>query len=61
MSLLTILLSTKDLDQNEGAFNYGQTKLFNKESKPIKSSDIFDLKTNDLIKKLLLSFKLLKL
>ena len=61
MSLLIIPLSTEDLNQNEGAFDYGQTRLFDKEGKPIKSGDIFDLKTDDPIKKPLPSFKLLEL
>jgi hypothetical protein len=61
MSLLTIPLSTGVLNQNEGAFDYGQTRLFDKEGKPIKSGDIFDLKTDDPIKKPLPSFKLLEL
>jgi len=61
MSLLTIPLSTEDLNQNEGAFDHGQTRLFNREGKPIKSGDIFDLKTSDPIKKPLPSFKLLEL
>jgi hypothetical protein len=61
MSLLTLPLSTEDLSQNEGAFDYGQTRLFDKMGTPIKSGDIFDLKTDDPIKKPLPNFKLLEL
>ncbi len=61
ISLSTTPPSTEDLDQNEGAFDYGQTKLVDKETKLIKSGDIFDLKTDDPIKKPLPSFKLLEL
>lgn len=61
ISLLTIPLSTEDLNQNEGAFDYGQTRLFDREGKHIISGDIFELKTDDPIKKPLPSFKLLEL
>jgi hypothetical protein len=60
ISLSTTPPSTEDLEQNEGAFDYGQTQLFNK-GKKIKSGDIFDLKTDDPIKKPLPSFKLFEL
>lgn len=50
-----------NLDQNSGAFDYGQTYLNNKERQPIKSGDIFDLITDDPIKKPLPSFTLLEL
>jgi HNH endonuclease len=60
MSLLTIPLSTEDLDYNEGAFDNGDTKLYY-EDKRIKSGQIFELKTDDSIKKPLPSFKLLEL
>jgi len=59
--LCTEPLSTEDLIQNEGAYDYGQTVLHNKEGKRIKSGDIFNLKTDDPIKKPLPSFKLLEL
>lgn len=61
MSLLTMPLSTADLNQNVGAFDSGQTRLFDKEGKPIKSGDIYDLKTDDPINRPLPSFKLLEL
>lgn len=61
MSLLTIPLSTEDLTQNNGAFDHGQTRLFDQEGKPIKSGDFFNLKTDDPIKKPLPSVKLLEL
>jgi hypothetical protein len=61
MSLCTLPSSTEALDQNEGAFDYGQTRLVDKEGKCIKSGDIFDLKTDDPIKKPLPNFKLLEL
>ncbi|KAH7317340.1 hypothetical protein BKA65DRAFT_515780, partial [Rhexocercosporidium sp. MPI-PUGE-AT-0058] len=54
----------RNLNQNEGAIDHGQTKLYNKANEGdlrIKSGDIFDLKTDDSIKKPLLSFKLLEL
>ncbi|KAG4439054.1 hypothetical protein IFR05_005445 [Cadophora sp. M221] len=60
MSLLTIPLSTEGLDENEGAFDYGEAILARR-SGLIKSGDIFDLKTDDPIKKPLPSFKLLEL
>lgn len=61
MSLLTIPLSTEDLDQNEGAFDYGRATMYNKRDERMKSGDIFDLKTDDPVKKPLPSFKLLEL
>ncbi|KAH6674439.1 hypothetical protein B0J14DRAFT_700116 [Halenospora varia] len=60
MSLLTTPLSTEDLDCNEGAFDYGDTILHYHETR-IKSGQIFELKTDDPIKKPLPSFKLLEL
>ncbi|KAE8446027.1 hypothetical protein EG329_012666 [Mollisiaceae sp. DMI_Dod_QoI] len=62
ISLCTTPLSTEGLDCNEGAFDDGQIKLFDyKKNKLIKSGDIFDLKTDDPIKKPLPNFSLLEL
>ncbi|KAH7355110.1 hypothetical protein BKA65DRAFT_234125 [Rhexocercosporidium sp. MPI-PUGE-AT-0058] len=61
MSLLTIPLSTENLNQNEGAFDHGQTILYDEGGNRIKSGDIFDLKTDDPTTKPLPSFKLLEL
>jgi hypothetical protein len=61
MSLLTTPFSTKDLDQNEGAFNNGIVRLFNCRDKRIQSGDFFELKTDDVIARPLPSFKLLEM
>ena len=62
MNLLTTPFSTADLDQNEGAFAFGVTVLFNiLTNKRIKSGDIFELKTDDAIARPLPSFKLLEM
>ncbi|KAH8655136.1 hypothetical protein BGZ60DRAFT_495817 [Tricladium varicosporioides] len=60
MSLLTTPFSTEDLDCNEGAFDYGDTILHYHDTK-IKSGQVFELKTDDPIKKPLPSFRLLEL
>src|ERR1700709_2011546 len=60
MSLLTIPLSTEDLNQNKGAFD-DPARLFDKEGKQVKSGQIFELKTTDPIQKPLPSFTLLEL
>jgi hypothetical protein len=60
-SLLTTPLSTEDLDYNEGAFEYGQTKLLGKDSERLKSGKILELKTDDPIQKPLPSYNLLEL
>ena len=60
MSLLTIPFSTEELDQNEGAYYYGNTMLFNLHTrKPIKSGEFFELQTNNSDKIPLPNFKLL--
>ena len=61
MSLLTPPLSTADLDHNEGAFDSGHTRLYDKGDKRVRSGDIFTLTTNDPVKKPLPNFKLLEL
>ncbi|ESZ95407.1 hypothetical protein SBOR_4202 [Sclerotinia borealis F-4128] len=61
MSLLTIPLSTEDLDHNDGAFDHGNTTLNCSGPKAIKSGQIFELKTTDPIEKPLPSFKFLEL
>ena len=62
MSLLTEPHSTKDLDQNEGAFDHhGHTRLRYPDDIAIKSGDIFELKTTDPINQPLPNFTLLEL
>ncbi|KAE8443742.1 hypothetical protein EG329_001422 [Mollisiaceae sp. DMI_Dod_QoI] len=63
ISLCTIPLSTEGLDHNEGAFDDDDSlnKLNRQDDKRIKSGDIFDLKTDDPIKKPLPNFSLLEL
>jgi hypothetical protein len=64
MSLLTTPFSTKDLDQNEGAFDYGNVRLTDirgPQPRYIKSGDFFELQTNDAIARPLPSFKLLEM
>jgi hypothetical protein len=60
MSLLTMPFSTKDLNQNEGAFEHGVTRL-SYDDKRIQSGDIFELKTDDAIARPLPSFQLLEM
>jgi hypothetical protein len=61
MSLLTTPFSTKDLNQNEGAFDTGIVRLFNCRDERIQSGDFFELKTDDVIARPLPSFKLLEM
>jgi hypothetical protein len=61
MSLLTTPFSTKDLDRNEGAFDYGNTMLYNNRGERIKSGDFIELKTDDAAERPLPSFMLLEL
>jgi hypothetical protein len=64
MSLLTTPFSTEDLDQNEGAFDYGNTRLADTRGPQpcyIKSGDIFELQTDDATARPLPSFKLLEM
>jgi hypothetical protein len=64
MSLLTTPFSTEDLDQNEGAFDYGITRLTDiRGPQPcyIKSGDFFELQTDDAMARPLPSFKLLEM
>jgi hypothetical protein len=64
MSLLTTPFSTKDLDQNEGAFDFGNTRLTDiRGPQPcyIKSGDIFELKTDNAEARPLPSFALLEM
>ena len=64
MSLLTTPFSTEDLDQNIGAFDSGNAKLtdFRRlQTRYIKSGDIFELKTDDVIERPLPSFQLLEM
>jgi hypothetical protein len=62
MSLLTTPFSTKDLNHNEGAFDYGIVALFHiPTDKRIKSGDIFEPKTDNTIARPLPSFKLLEM
>jgi hypothetical protein len=60
MNLLTTPFSTKDLDHNEGAFDYGITELYCG-GKRIKSGDFFELKTDDAIARPLPSFQILEM
>jgi hypothetical protein len=64
MSLLTTPFSTEDLDQNKGAFDFGYTKLTDirgPQPRYIKSGDIFEFKTDDVIERPLPSFQLLEM
>ena len=62
MSLLTTPFSTDGLDQNEGAFDHGIIDLRDAcKKKMIKTSDIFELTTNDAIARPLPSFQLLEM
>jgi hypothetical protein len=64
MSLLTTPLSTKDLDQNVGAFGLINTRLTDirgQQPRYIKSGDFFELKTDDAIERPLPSFQLLQM
>lgn len=62
MSLSTLPFSTEGLDHNEGAFEHGIIRLHGRDGEHfIKSGDSFELKTNDVTKKPLPSFKLLEL
>jgi hypothetical protein len=62
MSLLTSPLSTKDLNCNEGAFDYGISQLFDlRRQKLIKSGEFFELKTDNAIERPLPSFQLLEM
>jgi hypothetical protein len=61
MSLLTTPLSTEDLDRNEGAFNSDSGLFDFRTDKRIKSSDVFELKTDNAIERPLPSFKLLEM
>jgi HNH endonuclease len=62
MSLLTIPFSTEHLDQNEGAYDHGNTLLFNLHTrKPITSGEFFELQTDDPDTIPLPSFKLLEM
>lgn len=61
INLLTTPSSTENLDQNEGAFDYGKTRLHDYKDGWIKSGQIFELKTTDPIQKPLPSFALLEL
>jgi hypothetical protein len=62
MSLLTTPFSTEDLDRNEGAVEHGTIKLFDHNKKRlIKSGDIFELKTDDVMARPLPSFQLLEM
>ena len=61
MSLLTTPFSTKDLDRNEGAFDYGNTMLYNDRGERIKSGDFIELKTDDAAERPLPNFILLEL
>lgn len=60
-SLSTIPFSTEGFDCNIGAFVYKAKPTINVRREDIMSAYIFEIKTNDLIQRLVLSFELLKL
>jgi hypothetical protein len=64
MSLLTTPFPTKDLDQNEGAFDAGNIRLTDvrgPQPRYIQSGEFFELRTDDAIARPLPSFKLLEM